>query len=211
MLAFIFYFDLINTRKMLEQGTINISDILNFQHEARQAYIRGSKGSACVTLSDNVLVRQTLANDQEFDQRLYEVGAYSLEVAKIAVNNGFKDFFGVITYGEIDYKSDMDYIITADNDGDVSSQHIWFLSEPYMRSALCEKYSRDLANINTHPCPNTIWVSEEAREHKALDCILHDQGLTFDTLGEFDLYDYKFLNLYKAFKGKSKFEPICPK
>ncbi len=201
--AYVFYFDLIGFGDdYLGNGQETLTRLRNFHKESRRAFCFRSPNSYVVTLFDNVWCRVSTS----------EVGTPSLlfdyagEVMNCAQSNGFSNYFGAITKGIHEYDP-YDRILVGKKDfEDLTEQHIDITSEPHIRAALAEKWSKQFQKVGA-----SVWVSEEVSNSYSIqaDACLPDSKFVLIS-GSIKLEQRAATEQTWPF-GMAHFQPIGPK
>lgn len=181
--CFIFYFDLIGVVDSFISNPHIIDKITDWQRAVRNDFSFMEENTTCKTMTDNIWARIT-SRHPESD--MFLVLDFAGKTMRLAKSYGFEKYFGVITYGEHTFDLRDRTLSSGSDQTDITTQHIDSLSGPHIRAAFLEKWSAGLAKKKMHPCPNSVWVSEEALfgEHS-----LHEM-LTYSNVSrEFSTFD----------------------
>jgi hypothetical protein len=151
--VYVFYFDVIGfVERFLSEGQEALTNLRAFQRKARAAFEFSRPNSFVVTLYDNVWSRINASQPGTPSLVLDFAGT----VMSAAIEHGFSTYFGAITRGIHDYDPS-DRMLVAKNDWeDLTEQHLDITSEPHVRAALAEKWSKRGTGT-----PNSVWVSSE--------------------------------------------------
>jgi len=178
--AYVFYFDVVGfVDDFLDSGAEALNRLRAFQRSARRAFSFSHGHSYVVTLYDNVWARLN-AVEPGTPSLLLDFAGRTMAAAR---REGFNRFFGCITRGVHDFDPADRMLVAGETFEDLREQHLDLTSEPHIRAAAAEKWSRC-----TELPTNCVWVSAEVVDLSALPA--HGQFCdgAFEPYGEsFDL------------------------
>ena len=164
--CFIFYFDVIGVVKNYLKNPKTIDALVSWQSQVRDNFSFGESNTTCKTMFDNVWCRIT---SQRPEQDIYTLIDFAAKTMQLARQNGFENYFGVITYGQHTYNPLDRTLVSGGDVTDMLKQHIDSLSETHIRAAFAEKWSSDLHKLQINPSLNSVWISKEALFDYCLD------------------------------------------
>lgn len=164
--AYIFYFDVIGFAAAYHDDSDQAArNLRGFQRQARQAFSFSHDHSYIVTFADSVWCRVNV--DEPGCPSL--VVDFAGETMRLARKAGFPKYFGVITRGEHAFSLSDRKLVGKESLGDLTEQHIDMMSEPQIRAAFAEKWSKDLAKEGRSPTGSSaVWVSLEVIDESGL-------------------------------------------
>jgi len=173
--VYVFYFDVVGfVDRFLSEGQGALTHLRAFQRAARGAFEFSRPHSYVVTLYDNVWSRINVSQPGTPSLVLDFAG----NVMSAAIQHGFPIFFGAITRGLHDYDPDDRMLVAKENWEDLTEQHLDITSEPHVRAALTEKWSR--RGIGPQ---NSVWVSSEVVTGGSLAALSSYPGSAFEPIG----------------------------
>lgn len=178
--VYVFYFDVVGfVDQYLAHGTEALNRLRNFQRSARAAFAFGHKHSYVVTLYDNVWARLNVI-EPGMPSLLLDFAGH---VMHASCSHGFDRFFGSITRGVHDFDPNDRMLVGGESFEDLKEQHLDVISEPHIRAALADKWSR----LDSFP-KNSVWVCEDVLDLGSLPAQCNYPNSAFDSFGdEFDL------------------------
>lgn len=203
--VYVFYFDVVGfVDQFLSDGQDALTRLRQFQRRARNKFEFGGAQSYVVTLYDNIWARVNATEHGVLSLLLNFAG----HVMHAANAEGFGSYFGSITRGIHDFDLDDRTLVGGNSFEDLRVQHIDMTSEPHIRAAYAEKWSRDCSELRK----NCVWVSSDAVESRTLpdQCAYPDSSAR--PFGEeFDLANLVLKNGRKWPFPSSRFRAIRAK
>jgi len=155
-----------------------LEQLRGFQRAARAEFAFGHEHSYVATIYDNVWARFN-AIEPGTPSLVLDLAGHAM---KAALAHGFPHFFGCITRGMHEFDPNDRMLVGGENFEDLREQHIDVTSEPHIRAAHAERWSR----LSAFP-RDCVWVSSEVLDLKLLpaECSFPDStvapfGETFD-------------------------------
>ena len=178
--AYVFYFDVIGfVDDYLANGADALHRLRLFQRAARAEFAFGHEHSYVATIYDNVWARLN-AVEPGMPSLLLNFAGDTMQAAR---EYGFNRFFGCITRGVHDFDPNDRMLVGGENFEDLREQHLDVTSEPHIRAALAEKWSR-LARFPK----DCIWISSEVSNLPSLSAQCAYPNSSFEPFGPaFDL------------------------
>jgi len=100
------------------------------------------------------------------DHKILEIAGFTMKAAR---EHGFERFFGAITYGEHEFDLQDRVLVSGGDLTSLQKQHLDLISEPQIRAASIEKWSKALHHAHLDPVPvPSVWVSEEVMDPETI-------------------------------------------
>jgi hypothetical protein len=199
--VYVFYFDVIGfVDEYLAHGSKALDRLRTFQRSARAEFVFGHKHSYVVTLYDNVWARFN-AIEPGMPSLLLD---FAGRVMRAAHSHGFHRFFGSVTRGVHDFDPNDRMLVGGESFEDLKEQHLDVTSEPHIRAAFADKWSR----LDQFP-KDCVWVCNDVVDLTLLPahCAYPDSAV--EAFGEeFDLAQVPLQNGQAWPFGSSKFRAI---
>ena len=185
--AYVFYFDVSG---FVDDYLANRTDALHrlrlFQRAARAEFAFGHNHSYVATIYDNVWARLNAVEPGMPSLLLNFAGS----TMRAAHDHGFERFFGCVTRGIHDFDPRDRMLVGGASLEDLREQHLDVTSEPHIRAAYAEKWSR-VSNLPQ----DSVWVCSDVVAPALLPAEAAYPDATFEPFGnEFDLAQLSLQN-----------------
>lgn len=164
--VYVFYFDVSGfVDQYLQHGADALNRLRQFQRAARAAFEFGRDHSYVATLYDNVWARINV-NEPGASSLLLNFAGDTMRAAQM---HGFDHFFGCITRGIHDFDPHDRMLIGKETLEDLTQQHLDVMSEPHIRAASADKWSK----VDAFP-KDCVWVCGDVMDLDLLPVLYPD-------------------------------------